>query len=239
MAEKSGPWIRVYANTDIQEVSNRPDAPLVPQRQYAAAHFGWMEARGVVIETTPDGDQVIMGEAANEEAAGQRPARTGATRRRPRACSIGALVEMFPNSPLAPEAAWRAADILWQIQKADQASRPSAKEQAPYMREGMDEDEMKKVIKFYPRTRQAALAAYDMIDNKLCGDWQGQEKCPEKEIGIIREIRRRVSRRAAHRARRSMRRFIARRCWWTCSTPITATRRRTAPRRMRMNWLRG
>ena len=49
------------------------------------------------------------------------------------------------------------------------------------MREQMDEDEMKKVIKFYPRTRQAALAAYELIDNKLCGDWQGQAKCPEKE----------------------------------------------------------
>ena len=23
-----------------------------------------------------------------------------------------------------------------------------------------------------------------MIDNKLCGDWQGQSKCPEKEAGI-------------------------------------------------------
>ena len=38
---------------------------------------------------------------------------------------------MFPNSPLVPEAAWRAADILWQIQKADAAIRPSAKETRP------------------------------------------------------------------------------------------------------------
>ena len=94
------------------------------------------------------------------------------------------LVEMFPNSPLAAEAAWRAADILWQIQKADSASRPSAKEQASYMREQMDEDGMKKVIKFYPNTRQADFAAYELLDNKLCGDWQGQEKCPEKESEI-------------------------------------------------------
>ena len=57
------------------------------------------------------------------------------------------LVEMFANSPLAADAAWRAADIRWQIQKADAASRPSSKEQAPYMREQMDEDGLKKVIK--------------------------------------------------------------------------------------------
>jgi hypothetical protein len=45
----------------------------------------------------------------------------------------------------------------------------------------MDEDELKKVIKYYPHTRPADLAAYELIDNKLCGDWQGQQKCPEKE----------------------------------------------------------
>ena len=29
VAEKSGAWLRVYANTDIQEVSNERDAPLI------------------------------------------------------------------------------------------------------------------------------------------------------------------------------------------------------------------
>jgi hypothetical protein len=88
---------------------------------------------------------------------------------------------MFPNSPLSAEAAWRAADIQWQIEKADASSRPSAREKDPYMREQMDEDNLKKVIKLYPRTRWAALAAFDLIDNKLCGDWQGSPQCPEKE----------------------------------------------------------
>ena len=52
------------------------------------------------------------------------------------------------------------------------------------MREQIDEDPMKKVIKNYPHTRQADLAAFALLDNKLCGDWQGQEKCPEKESEI-------------------------------------------------------
>ena len=30
-------------------------------------------------------------------------------------------------------------------------------------------------------SRQADFAAFELLDNKLCGDWQGQEKCPEKE----------------------------------------------------------
>jgi len=93
-------------------------------------------------------------------------------------------VDMYPNSPLAAEASWRAADILWQIQKSDASSRPSAKEQAPYMREQIDEDPLKHVIKNYPHTREADLAAFELLDNKLCGDWQGQAKCPEKESEV-------------------------------------------------------
>ncbi len=105
---------------------------------------------------------------------------------------------MFPNSPLAAEAAWRAADIQWQIQKADQASRPSAKEQEALYAGGDGRGAMKKVIKLYPHTKQADMAAYDLIDNKLCGDWQGQAKCPEKESELLREVRRGTSRRTAH-----------------------------------------
>jgi hypothetical protein len=88
---------------------------------------------------------------------------------------------MFPNSPLVPEAAWRAADIMWQLQKSDASTRVSARERDPYLRDQMDEDELRKVIKYYPHTRGADLAAFELIDNKLCGDWQGQAKCPEKE----------------------------------------------------------
>src|SRR5258708_21031971 len=175
VAEKSGTWLRVYANTDIAEVSNDRDTPEVGSDNTPPPISGWMEARGVVIETTADGDQVIMGEAANEEALASDP-RGPANAAQSARLLYRRLVEMFPNSTLAPEAAWRAADIQWQIQKADQATRPSSKEQKAYMREGMDEDAMKKVIKFYPHTQQADLAAYDLIDNKLCGDWQRQGK---------------------------------------------------------------
>jgi hypothetical protein len=180
VAERSGDWIRVYANTDVQEVSEK-DAPLIGAPQDAPPPIsGWMESKGVVIETTPNGDQVLMGEAANQEAAAsdpRGPAHAAQTAR----LLYRRVAEMFQESPLAPEAAWRAADILWQIQKADISTRPSAHEKESYMRESLDDEEMKKIIKFYPRTRQAALAAYALIDNKLCGDWQGQPKCPEKE----------------------------------------------------------
>ena len=142
-----------------------------------------MQAKGVVIENTPNGDQILMGAAADQEALASDP-RGPVNAARSAHLIYRRIVEMFPGSPLDAEAAWRAADILWQIQKADSSSRPSAKEKEPYLREQMDEDAMKKVIKFYPNTRQADFAAYELLDNKLCGDWQGQEKCPEKEAEI-------------------------------------------------------
>ena len=86
---------------------------------------GWMEAKGVVEETTPNGDQILMGAAANQEALASNP-RGPANAAQSARLLYRRVVEMFPNSPLAPEAAWRAADIQWQIEKADASTLPSA-----------------------------------------------------------------------------------------------------------------
>ena len=182
LAEKSGPWIRVYANTDVEE-EHSSDQPVFGSDQTPPPISGWMEAKGVVVETTPNGDQVLMGAAANQEALASDP-RGPANAAQSAHLLYRRLAEMFPNSPLAPQAAWRAADILWQLQKADFSSLPSAKERDPFLRDQMDEDNLKQVIKLYPRTRWADLAAFELIDNKLCGDWQGSPKCPEKESDI-------------------------------------------------------
>lgn len=182
IAERSGTWLRVYANTDIEEVHNEQDEPVIGD-EATPPISGWIESRGVVVEDTPNGDQVIMGEAENQEALASDP-RGPAHAAQSARLLYRRLAEIFPNSPLAAEAAWRAADIQWQIQKADASSRPSAKERDPYMRDLMDEDEMRKVIKFFPHTPQADMAAFEMLDNKMCGDWQGQEKCPEKESEV-------------------------------------------------------
>ena len=39
-------------------------------------------------------------------------------------------------------------------------------------------------MKTWPSSKWAALAAYDLLDNKLCGDWQGLPKCPELEAEL-------------------------------------------------------
>jgi hypothetical protein len=179
VAETSGPWMRVFANTDTEEV-NEQDAPIFGREAAPPPVSGWIESRGVVRDTNPDGDKVLMGEAATmeilaEDARGPRNA--GQTAR----LLYRRVVEFYPNSSLAAEAAWRAADIRWQFEKADAARLPSSKEREAYLREQLDESELRKIIKLYPHSKQADNAAFEMIDNKLCGDWQGQPKCPEKE----------------------------------------------------------
>lgn len=183
VAERSGPWLRVYANTDVPE-QNQNDEPVFGDNDTPPPITGWMEAKGIVIENTPNGDQILMGAAATQETLASDP-RGPANAARSARLLYRRLVEMFPNSPLAPEAAWRAADILWQLQKADLSSLPSAKQNDPFLHEQMNEDELKKVVKYYPHTRWADLADFDLLQDKLCGDWQGQTKCPERESDLF------------------------------------------------------
>ena len=144
---------------------------------------GWMLDKGVVRTSTPDGDKILFGEAVDsEDQASQRNGRRYAAQDALRL--YGEVAELFPRSPLAGEAMYRSADIRWQIEKTDVMSLPSAKQQESYLRKGMNEDYFKKVTKKFPNTKWAYLAAFHFIDNKLCGDWQGQSKCPAKEAEI-------------------------------------------------------
>jgi hypothetical protein len=144
---------------------------------------GWMQKKGLVQAATPDGDKIVFGEGVDsEDQASQRNGRRYAAQDAMRL--YAEVAELFPQSPLAGEAMYRSADIRWQIEKADVMSLPSAKEQEAYLRKGMNEDYFKKVIKKFPGTKWAYLSAFHFIDNKLCGDWQGQSKCPTKEAEI-------------------------------------------------------
>jgi len=159
--------------------------PHLQHQRHPAPISGWMEAKGVVIETTPNGDQVLMGAAANQESEASDP-RGPANAATSARLLYRRLVEMFPNSPLVPEAAWRAADDLWQMQKADASSRSSAKERDPYMRDQMDEEEMKKILKLYPHTRQADLAAFELIDNSSAATGKARPNAPRRKPSISR-----------------------------------------------------
>jgi hypothetical protein len=144
---------------------------------------GWMLDKGVVRASTPEGDRILFGEAANSEAeASRRGGRKGADHDALRL--YYRVSEYFPNSSLAGEALYRAADVRWQLERAEVMVRPSARERDPGLRPGVDEEWMKQVIKKFPHSRWADLAAFHLLENKLCGDWQAESKCPEKESGL-------------------------------------------------------
>ena len=144
---------------------------------------GWLVDKGVVRAGEPNGDRVLYGEAVDSEDQASRP--HGRNNAAQDAMHLyHDVAEYFPNSPLAGEAMYRAADIRWQIEKSDVSTRPSAKEKEAYLRESMNEDFMKEVMKKYPNTKWADLAAFHVIENKMCGDWQGDPKCPAKEAEI-------------------------------------------------------
>jgi len=164
--ETSREWVHVEAN-------------LTEQRTVT----GWVLDKGVVRASTPNGDKILFGEAVDsEDQASRRRGRNGAAQDAMRLYYC--VADYFPTSPLAGEAMYRSADIRWQLEKADVSSRPSARERDSYLREGMDEKYMKEVIKKFPSSKWADLAAFHLIDNKLCGDWQGSSKCPVKESEI-------------------------------------------------------
>src|SRR5215471_16036488 len=170
--ERSHDWVKIFAV--VGEVSEEGQAKEIT---------GWIQNFGIVMASTPNGDRILFGAAADAEDEASSPrGRRGAARDAMRL--YARTNEYFPNSPLAAEALYRAGDIRWQIEYNDIRTLPSAKEQDPDVRPKMDEEVMRQVIKKYPRTKWSDLAAYHLLDNKVCGDWQGQPKCPEKETEI-------------------------------------------------------
>lgn len=144
---------------------------------------GWVQNKALVNLTTPNGDKIIFGEAANsEDEASRRRGRRDAAQDAMRL--YYRIYDLFPTSPIAAEGLYRAADIRWQVERSDIMTRPSAREREAYMRGQIDEQWMKLVIKKYPGTRWADQAAFHLIENRLCGDWQGASKCPEKEADM-------------------------------------------------------
>jgi hypothetical protein len=192
VVQRSGPWVQVFANTDVGDEANEDDAnkpEFGGDQDVVTPASGWIRDKGIVGPTTAGGDAIVFGAAANLEAEAEQP-------HAPKGAAEAAhllykrVPDYYPDSPLAAQAAWRAADIRWQLEKRDNSSLPSAKEQDAYLRPQIYEGAMKKLMKTYPGSTFAALAAYDLLDNKLCGDWQGLPKCPEMEAGLYEKYAR-------------------------------------------------
>jgi outer membrane protein assembly factor BamD (BamD/ComL family) len=177
--QSSRDWTQ--AEAIIRAPSNEEGA--TEEESEGKAITGWLPSKAVVTSQTQDGDRIIFGEAADSE--DQASSRRGRRDAAQDAMKLYYRVyDLMPASPLAAEALYRSADIRWQIERADVMTRPSARQRESYMRGQMNEDWMKLAIKKYPGTKWADLAAFRLIENKLCGEWEGLWKCPDKEADL-------------------------------------------------------
>ena len=178
LLERARNWLHVEA---LLGFAQTPDPAFVEDEDMEGKTItGWIIDSGAVWASTPNGDRILFGAAVDsEDEASRRHGRRGADQDALRL--YRRIYDLFPTSPLAGEGLYRAADIKWQIEKSDVMTRPSAREKDAYLRQGMDEQPMKLVMKKFPGTKWAELAAFHLLDNKLCGDWQGSSKCPDKE----------------------------------------------------------
>lgn len=171
--------------THVEAILREPrkDADEDDPESEGKAITGWVSSKALVNQGTPNGDKIVFGEAADsEDQASRRRGRRDAAQDAMRL--YYRVYDLFPTSPLAAEGLYRAADIRWQMERADVLTRPSARERDAYMRGQIDEEWMKLVIKKFSGTKWADLAAFHLIENKLCGDWQSASKCPDKEADM-------------------------------------------------------
>jgi hypothetical protein len=181
LLERGQGWLHVEAMVGSDK--SRDPAFVLEYEDEGKTIDGWVLDNGVVWASTPNGDRILFGAAVDaEDEASRRHGRRGAAQDASRL--YRRVSDTFPTTPFASEGLYRAADIKWQMDKADAQSRPSARERDPVLRAGIDEELMKLVIKKFPDSKWAQLAAFHLIDNKLCGDWQGASKCPDKEADI-------------------------------------------------------
>jgi hypothetical protein len=175
--ERTPGWVHVIAT--LMDAPYSPDPEASRERNVT----GWILDKGYITDQTAKGDQILFGEAADcENEASRSHGRKGAAAEAKRL--YYRVFELFPKSPLAGESLYRAADIQWQLDKEDMQSRPSSKMLSPQDRQPINEDAMRLVHKKFPGTKWADMAAFEILDNKLCGDWAGASKCPEKEAEI-------------------------------------------------------
>jgi hypothetical protein len=157
------PWVKISMAADQQaQVSKEVD--------------GWLPAKTIVTAATANGDEIIFGQAVDSERqAEERGGRKGAAEDALRLYSR--VAELFQGSPLAAEAMWRGADIRWQLAKTD------------FIRSGkpMEEKYLREVIAKFPQSKQAELAAYDLLEGQMCPEWRGMAECPTKESALYEQ----------------------------------------------------
>src|SRR5258708_8287120 len=65
VVERSGPWVKVFANTDVADDIDDDSKPDFGTDENVTPASGWIRDKGVVRPSTPGGDAILFGAAAN------------------------------------------------------------------------------------------------------------------------------------------------------------------------------
>src|ERR1700757_5221784 len=73
--ERNGPWVKVFANTDINDDANEDDRnkPEFSEDANVTPASGWIRDKGIIGAGTAEGDIVLYGSAANFEEQASMP----------------------------------------------------------------------------------------------------------------------------------------------------------------------
>src|SRR5258705_1393909 len=129
VVERSSPWVKVFANTDVGDDANEDDRnkPEFGEDANVTPASGWIRDKGIVGPNTAGGDAILFGSAANFEDEAEHP-------RAPKGAAGAAHLlyrrgaGYFPDSPPAPEGGGRAPGIRSTAEKADPTNLPTPKE---------------------------------------------------------------------------------------------------------------
>jgi hypothetical protein len=102
IVEENGPWLRVFANTDVQQ-NQAADAPVFGGDSSTPPISGWIQSKGIVSVSTPNADNILYGSAAGQEA---RASDVHGARAAAQAARLlyARDAQIFPQGPHAGEA---------------------------------------------------------------------------------------------------------------------------------------
>jgi len=115
-----------------------------------------MQSKGVVVENTPNGDQILMGEAANQESLASDP-------RGPANAARSARLLYRRLSRCSPRRRWprrppgEPPTIYGKSRRPTPPTAPPPTRKEAYLRDQMDEDELHKCSSTTPNTKWARL----------------------------------------------------------------------------------
>jgi outer membrane protein assembly factor BamD (BamD/ComL family) len=144
------------------------DGPMI-QVTLSGERTGWTLATGVVLLDNEHAPALLF-DAADRIARDDSPESMRSAER-----LFRKVASVKTEGPYAAEAQWRAAELSWRLTLRDKGN----------ITESPALGALTAITKVFPKTPQAAQAAFLLLRAGLCEFWDGTPGCPEAEINAV------------------------------------------------------